>query len=76
MSLNRRQFLLFFGATAGTVAMGSLPNSPIEELALGVESAAATQGLGFKPVKLPMPVTTASVAADKQATEFAIAVCR
>lgn len=71
MSLNRRQFLLFFGATAGTVAMGSLPNSPIEELALGVESAAATQGLGFKPVKLPMPVTTASVAADKQATEFA-----
>ncbi len=69
MSLNRRQFLLFFGATAGTVALGSWPNSAGS--GLGAQPALASTGLTFKPVAVPMPLTTAGVAAAQQAAEFA-----
>ncbi|MGF1568347.1 MAG: PhoX family phosphatase [Nodosilinea sp.] len=72
MSLNRRQFLLFFGATAGTVALGSFPNQRPGSLGFGAQSAlGAVPGLAFKPVKAPMPVPTLGIAADQQAAEYA-----
>ena len=69
MSLNRRQLLMFFGATAGTVALGTWPNS--SGRGLGTQIASAAAGLAFKPVKVPMPLATMGLTANQQAAEFA-----
>ncbi|MFZ4639118.1 MAG: PhoX family protein [Nodosilinea sp.] len=71
MSLNRRQVLLFFGATAGTVALGSLPGQSGNPLGMGAAEAAASAELAFKPVKLPMPITSAGIGTDRQVSEYA-----
>lgn len=63
MNVNRRHFLFFFGAVAGSVASGSWEG---EKLQLGNFSAVAQTNysslssadfsLGFKPVKIPLPL--------------------
>jgi hypothetical protein len=68
MTLNRRHFLVFLGATATTTACGiqwgqrpstggSYPLQPEVKLA-------------FQPVKGPMPLTVNALASDRQMTEF------
>jgi hypothetical protein len=69
MSLNRRQFLVFFGATAGTAALGSFSNGQQGDLALQTPPAGA-KTLAFQPVKAPMPYPTLGMAADQQMAEF------
>lgn len=54
MSLKRRQVLMFFGASAGVVALGSLSSSR-RLLGLQTESAIAAPTLAFKPLRAPMP---------------------
>ncbi|HIK46553.1 MAG TPA: hypothetical protein IGR64_17005 [Leptolyngbyaceae cyanobacterium M65_K2018_010] len=49
MSLNRRQLLMFFGATAGTVALGSIAKTAGDSWELGSQTASASTGLAFKP---------------------------
>ncbi|WP_017296782.1 PhoX family protein [Nodosilinea nodulosa] len=67
MSLNRRQFLLFFGAAAGTAALGSFPTASSGGLG---QPALASTGLAFKPVNLPLPLKTMGLSADQQMAEF------
>lgn len=67
MSLNRRQFLLFFGATAGTAALGSFPSASMGGLG---QPALASTGLAFKPVKLPMPLKTAGLGTEQQMADY------
>jgi secreted PhoX family phosphatase len=69
MSLNRRQFLLFFGATAGTAALSSFSHGKPGALALQSQSAGA-KTLAFQPVKSPMPYPTLGMDANKQMAEF------
>jgi len=76
MSLNRRQLLMFFGATAGTVALGSFSKTSGNGLGLGAQAASASSGVAFKPVRVPMPIATAGVAPEQQATEFATYVVK
>ncbi|MBU6229497.1 MAG: DUF839 domain-containing protein [Cyanobacteria bacterium REEB459] len=71
MSLSRRQVLVFFGATAGTVALGSLPGQSGSPLGLDAASAATSPQLAFNPVKLPMPLSSAGIGLDRQAAEYA-----
>jgi secreted PhoX family phosphatase len=69
MSLNRRQFLLFFGATAGTVALGSFANGTQGGSALKAQPAGA-KTLAFQPVKSPMPYPTLGMVPEQQMAEF------
>jgi hypothetical protein len=60
MAVNRRHFLMFLGASAGTLALQpysknlsvSLPFQP------EVANAQGVPGLGFKPIKGTMPLKT------------------
>jgi secreted PhoX family phosphatase len=69
MSLNRRQFLLFFGATAGTAALGSFANGKSGGLGWQAQPGAA-QTLAFQPVKSPMPYPTLGMSPEQQMAEF------
>lgn len=72
MSLKRRQFLTFLGATAGTVTLGSL-GTPSSNHPLSLEANeafAASHGIGFKPINGPMPYKNSGVDADQQANAF------
>ncbi|XGB41176.1 MAG: hypothetical protein LVS60_12625 [Nodosilinea sp. LVE1205-7] len=60
-----------FGATAGTVALGSLSSQSGNPLGLDAAEAATGGQLTFNPVKLPMPLTSAGIGIDRQATEYA-----
>lgn len=70
MSLNRRQFLMFLGATTGTVTLSNLVSTPQGSSLLQASSAMASNGLTFKPVKSPMPTGTVGVSWDKQVDEY------
>ncbi|HEY9737618.1 MAG TPA: alkaline phosphatase PhoX, partial [Trichocoleus sp.] len=70
MSLKRRQFLMFLGATAGTVSLGSLTNGSQSGEPWRTQVASASSELAFKPVKSPMPVTSMGIAQDKQVSEY------
>ncbi len=80
MSLTRRHFLLFFGASITTAACGKFPSSPT---ASPTASPATTGSLpsptnpsliaaevGFSPVRGPMPLLTDGLAASKQLTDL------
>ncbi len=74
MALKRRDFLLFLGASAGTVALGSLPSSGKKfsmPFSNSVSAASpAGSGLSFKPLKSPMPLPTEGMELTKQTQDY------
>ena len=75
MSLKRRHFLMFLGATAGASALGSL-SRPGENIAAPFQgSPAMASSMPFEPVRSPMPLATTGLSAAEQAdlySSFAI----
>ncbi|MEL6400934.1 MAG: alkaline phosphatase PhoX [Cyanobacteria bacterium J06607_6] len=67
MGFNRRQFLMFMGATAGATALGPLGRSgePVADLFQG--SPALASSLPFEPVQGPMPVLSGGIPLSEQA---------
>ncbi|WP_017306972.1 PhoX family protein [Spirulina subsalsa] len=65
MGIKRRDFLAFLGASAGTVALGSMGTQKGVTMPFNMEMAASPGGIGFNPVKLPMPLETGSIEAYK-----------
>lgn len=74
MALNRRNFLLFMGASAGTVALGSFPKSGKNFSMPFAEPASAAspigKGLSFQPVRGPMPLLTDGIMLTKQVQDY------
>ncbi len=69
MTIKRRDFLLFMGASAGTVALTScLAGNDIPKTGPKVD--AKETGIGFKPVKGPMPLETDSLVSTKSAEDY------
>ncbi len=64
MNVNRRHFLLFFGAAAGSLATGSwsqkkiMPNSSSVMAETNAKFGTTTTSLNFQPVKVPLPLNT------------------
>ncbi len=64
MNVNRRHFLLFFGAAAGTLATGSwsgkktMLNSSSVMAETITKFGTTTTSLNFQPVKVPLPLNT------------------
>ena len=64
MNVNRRHFLLFFGATAGSLATGSwsgkkiMPNSSSVMAETTTKFGTTTTSFNFQPVKVPLPLNT------------------
>ncbi len=64
MNVNRRHFLLFFGAAAGSLATGSwsqkkiMPNSSSVMAETITQFGTMTTSLNFQPVKVPLPLNT------------------
>ena len=64
MNVNRRHFLLFFGAAAGSLATGSwsqkkiMPNSSSVMAETTTKFGTTTASLNFQPVKVPLPLNT------------------
>jgi uncharacterized protein len=73
MSLKRRHFLMFLGASAGSLTLGSMAQTG-QKLAMpfqtGAAQAATPGGLSFEPIKGPMPLMTDSMAATEQKSLF------
>jgi secreted PhoX family phosphatase len=72
MSLKRRHFLMFMGASAGSLALQPLVQngqklSPALE---GTPASAQTATLPFTPVKGPMPVETDGVSLTNQISQY------
>lgn len=61
MTLNRRQFLIFFGGTISAAACGPLQN----------HSGSQGTKLGFQPLKSPFPLPSSGVVPEQQAKIFA-----
>jgi secreted PhoX family phosphatase len=73
MALNRRDFLLFLGASAGTVALGSLSDGKNFSMPFSDPASAASpkgNGLSFKPVRGPIPLPTDGMALTKQVQDY------
>ncbi|MEM9537974.1 MAG: alkaline phosphatase PhoX [Cyanobacteria bacterium P01_E01_bin.42] len=72
MSIKRRNFLLFMGASAGSVALGSL-GSPRQAFSMpfsGTGSSFGGNGLSFQPVKLPIPLDVNNLTRNKQLESY------
>ncbi|XWK85958.1 MAG: alkaline phosphatase PhoX [Phormidium sp.] len=61
MKLKRRDFLLFLGAGAATVALGTY---------LVKQKKSILSGIGFQPVKGPMPLETNDIPVAQQVADF------
>ena len=75
MSLKRRHFLLFLGATASTSALGSLASQSArasESKSLGIASGQTAQqpSAPFQPLKGPVPYDAISISTDQQPLEY------
>ena len=79
MSLKRRQFLLFLGATAGTTAFGAVGHQAsqaagpgtLSTVTKGTEASnAAATPAAFQPLKSPMPYGAVKISPDKQPAEY------
>lgn len=68
MTINRREFLLFLGASAGTVALNSCQQKAFMSFGDSVSatntSANIEAGINFKPIKGPMPLSGSSTVAQ------------
>lgn len=74
MNVNRRNFLLFFGATAGSLATGSWSNK-INSRSLAIADPASVlaninQSLGFSPVKVPLPLEVEQLPIAQQIASY------
>ena len=72
MSLKRRHFLMFLGATAGAATLTPLGKAD-ETLSISSQAQSASamgDGLSFQPVKGPMPYQGLGVKATEQAAEY------
>lgn len=72
MAVNRRHFLIFLGAGAGTLALHSCSKNPSVSLPLQAEATSA-QGvaeLGFIPIRGTMPLKTDNLALEKQLSDY------
>ncbi|NEO25408.1 MAG: DUF839 domain-containing protein [Kamptonema sp. SIO4C4] len=73
MGMKRRNFLLFLGASAGSVALNSLASSNHPALSMpfsGETMAASPNGMSFSPVKLPIPLGIENLPQDKQISNY------
>lgn len=68
--INRRNFLLFMGASAGTVALGSLLSGKKFSMPFAEALNTTTNGLSFNPVKSPIPLLTDGIALTKQVQDY------
>ena len=68
MTINRREFLLFLGASAGTVALNSCQQKAFMSFGDSVSAtntpANIEAGINFKPIKGPMPLSGSSTVAQ------------
>jgi len=73
MNVNRRNFLLFFGATAGSLAVDSWKNN-IKSKALAETPSqyliSANSKLGFKPVKVSLPLEVEQLSIAQQIESY------
>lgn len=70
MALNRRDFLLFMGASTGTVALGSLLGRKEFSMPFAEALDLTKNGLSFNPVKSPIPLLTDRTALTKQVQDY------
>jgi uncharacterized protein len=79
MTIQRRDFLLFLGAGAGTILFDAIPGAkstqPFSMPFMGVEPegaafAATSSNLSFKPIKGPMPLVADGLSKSKQIEAF------
>ncbi|BAZ43570.1 hypothetical protein NIES4102_05710 [Chondrocystis sp. NIES-4102] len=69
MKVNRRHFLLFFGAITGSVATGTWGKS---QQPLGMAKAMAeSKPLSFEPVQTPIPLNIDDLATAQQIKKYA-----
>lgn len=68
MQLKRRQFLLFLGASAGTIALGNWDH---DTLPLSFIEPANAQSLGFKPISGVMPLKNDGMNLNQQKSAYA-----
>ncbi|MBW4516868.1 MAG: DUF839 domain-containing protein [Timaviella obliquedivisa GSE-PSE-MK23-08B] len=72
MAVNRRHFLIFLGAGAGTLALHSCSRNPSVSLPFQAE-VTGVQGiaeLGFIPIKGTMPLKTDGLTLEKQLSDY------
>ncbi|MEO1095766.1 MAG: alkaline phosphatase PhoX [Cyanobacteria bacterium J06638_28] len=67
MSLQRRKFLAFLGATAGVTALGTLGRSGGDATLPLPSASAMASSMPFDPVRSPMPVPSVGVPTAEQA---------
>lgn len=71
MSIKRRHFLMFLGASAGSIALAPIAQGQKFSMPFQLSPAnASTPGLSFQPIKGVMPLTTDGIAATDQATAY------
>jgi hypothetical protein len=71
MSLKRRQFLMFMGATAGATALGPWGRTGEELAAPLLGAPAMASGIRpFAPVEGPMPMPYMSMSSTEEAAKF------
>jgi uncharacterized protein len=67
MTIKRREFLLFLGASAGTVALNSCQQKafmPSRDAVSPTNTSGNIEGINFKPLKGPMPLLGSSTVAQ------------
>ncbi len=69
MTINRRNFLIFLGATAGTIAIESRVKGQ-NRASLLVNKTVAIAKSDFQPVKLPLPLEIDGIGATEQALSY------
>ncbi|MEM8721395.1 MAG: alkaline phosphatase PhoX [Cyanobacteria bacterium P01_G01_bin.39] len=71
MNVNRRNFLIFFGATAGSLASDAWSNKINSHiLAETAPSLTETEGFGFDPVKLALPDSASQLSVEQQIASY------
>jgi uncharacterized protein len=70
MSIKRRNFLIFLGASLGTAAIGCRPLSNPKLSSPFARAKVEAGGLNFQPVKLPMPLDIDQMTAAKQVEAY------
>ena len=72
MNVNRRNFLLFLGAAVGSLASNSWNSRTSTAFASASTSTKANDSiLGFKPVKMPLPLATDQLSTVQQIENYA-----
>ena len=71
MKVNRRNFLLFLGATAGSLASNWNSNNRSAVVSATTSTKASDSLLGFKPVSVPTPLATDQLSIAQQIEQYA-----